>query len=51
MYSRSQGNLKPDVLLEYIYSLMGEDFDITKTDILRGTLYTQEKGVLVPLCP
>ncbi len=47
----SQGNLKPDVLLEYIYSLMGEDFDITKTDILRGTLYTQEKGVLVPLCP
>lgn len=47
----SQGNLKPDVLLEYIYSLMGEDFDIIKIDILRGTLYTQEKGVLLPLCP
>ncbi len=46
----SQGNLKPDVLLKYIYSSMDEEFDITKTDIVRKTLYTQEKGVLVPLC-
>ncbi len=47
----SQGNLKPDVLIEYIFSLMGEVPDLLKTDILRGTLYTEEEGVLLPLCP
>ncbi len=47
----SQGNLKPEVLLEYIYSLMGESPDMVRIDILRGTLYTEEEGVLLPLCP
>lgn len=46
----SQGNLKPEVLLEYIYSLMGESLDMVRIDILRGTLYMEEEGVLLPLC-
>ncbi len=47
----SQGNLKPDALIGYIFSLMGETPNMFKTDILRGTLYTEEEGVLLPLCP
>lgn len=46
----SQGNLKIDVLLEYIYEKMGINFRFEKTDILRGTLYTDNEGVLLPLC-
>lgn len=46
----SQGNLKIDVLLEYIYSKLGAEFRFEKIDILRGTLYTDHKGDLLPLC-
>lgn len=46
----SQGNLKIDVLLEYIYSRLGKEFRFEKSDILRGTLYTEYKGDLLPLC-
>ena len=47
----SQGNLKVDVMLEYIYTKLGEEFSPMKIDILRTSLYTSEEGVLVPLCP
>lgn len=46
----SQGNLKIDVLLDYIYNKMGVEFRFEKVDILRGTLYTDNKGELLPLC-
>ncbi len=46
----SQGNLKIDVLLEYIYEKLGAEFRFEKTDILRCTLYTDNKGELLPLC-
>lgn len=46
----SQGNLKIDVLLEYIYEKLGTEFRFEKTDILRCTLYTENKGELLPLC-
>lgn len=46
----SQGNLKIDVLLDYIYNKMGIEFRFEKVDILRGTLYTDNKGELLPLC-
>lgn len=46
----SQGNLKIDVLLDYIYKKMGVEFRFEKVDILRGTLYTDHKGELLPLC-
>lgn len=46
----SQGNLKIDVLLSYMYSKMNVEFRAEKIDILRGTLYTDHKGELLPLC-
>ncbi|MEI3163447.1 MAG: TIGR03936 family radical SAM-associated protein [Lachnospirales bacterium] len=46
----SQGNLKIDVLLDYIYKKMGVEFRFEKVDILRSTLYTDHKGELLPLC-
>lgn len=46
----SRGNLKIDVLLEYIYSQLGREFRFERTDILRCTLYTDYKEVLLPLC-
>lgn len=46
----SQGNLKIDVLLDYIYSKLGAEFRFEKMDILRGTLYTEHEGELLPLC-
>ncbi len=46
----SMGNLKIDVLLEYICSRLGKEFCFEKTDILRGTMYTEYKGELLPLC-
>ncbi len=46
----SQGNLKIDVLLEYIFEKMGQEFRFERTDILRGTLYADNKGELLPLC-
>lgn len=46
----SQGNLKIDVLLDYIYSRLGKKFRFERTDILRGTMYTEYKGELLPLC-
>lgn len=46
----SQGNLKIDVLLQYIYSKLGKEFRVEKIDILRGTLYTDNEGELLPIC-
>ncbi len=46
----SQGNLKIDTLLEYIYSRLGIEFRFERIDILRGTLYTENEGELLPLC-
>ncbi len=46
----SKANLKIDVLIEYIYNKLGLEFRFEKVDILRGTLYTEHEGDLLPLC-
>lgn len=45
----SQGNLKIEILLEYIFKLMNEEYDPYNIDIERQELYTMEKGEFIPL--
>lgn len=45
----SQKNLKIEILIEYIYKIIGEEYLPYKTDIERQELYTIEKGEFKPL--
>ncbi len=45
----SQGNLKIEILIEYIYKIMNEEYLPYRIDIVRQELYTKEKDEFKPL--